>query len=579
MSESDPILAGKYRMIAELGRGGMAEVNLAVASGPAGFNKLVVIKQLRQNLSDDPDFLNMFLDEARLAARLNHPNVVHTYEVVSDRQQNFIAMEYLDGQPLNRIVRDFSKAGGLPLEISLRIISDALGGLHYAHELADYDGTLLNVVHRDVSPHNIFVTYEGQTKVVDFGIAKALNSSSETRSGVIKGKISYMSPEQSRSEPLDRRSDVFAAGIILWEAVTGQRLWKGLADVTVLQRLMVNQPVPSPREVKPDVRKDLEEICIKALAMKPEDRYATAADMQNEIENVLIEMKRRVTNRDVGKLLSEKFSAERAEIRAIIDTQLKNQSSENSRIASLAALSPQSQTLSAGDGTPVSGQLRQNSSQTALEPVSSTGTGQSPLGASLSLPPPPRESSTAQVNPPASGFPRAAALVLGLGLLGGGAWFLKPATPAAAPSPPGSAAPALGKIAINLRASPPGAKLFLDDEPLSGNPYAGFHPKDSSKHTLRIEADGYLSKTRVVTFEADISLDVELEKAAPAPTPSASTEPVDASKNSGKKKPPQQGGGARPAETTKTPDPPPAPTGTTTGKKPNVKIDTDNPWK
>ncbi|MCU0657576.1 MAG: serine/threonine protein kinase, partial [Polyangiaceae bacterium] len=165
----------------------MAEVNLAVASGPAGFNKLVVIKQLRQNLSDDPDFLNMFLDEARLAARLNHPNVVHTYEVVSDRQQNFIAMEYLDGQPLNRIVRDFSKAGGLPLEISLRIISDALGGLHYAHELADYDGTLLNVVHRDVSPHNIFVTYEGQTKVVDFGIAKALNSSSETRSGVIKG--------------------------------------------------------------------------------------------------------------------------------------------------------------------------------------------------------------------------------------------------------------------------------------------------------------------------------------------------------------------------------------------------------
>lgn len=584
MSESDQALAGKYRMIAELGRGGMAEVNLAVASGPAGFNKLVVIKQLRQNLSDDPEFLSMFLDEARLAARLNHPNVVHTYEVVSEGGQNFIAMEYLDGQPLNRIIRDFSKSGGVPLGISLRIICDALAGLHYAHELADYDGTLLNVVHRDISPHNIFVTYEGQTKVVDFGIAKALNSSSETRSGVIKGKISYMSPEQSRSEPLDRRSDIFAAGIILWEAVTGRRLWKGLADVTVLQRLMVSHPVPSPREANPEVSKELEAICIKALASSPEDRYATAADMQNDIENVLLDMRLRVSVRDISKLLNEKFAAERAEIRAVIDTQIKQQTGENSRMMALSTLS-QSQTLSAqSQGTPVTQHTQhtlQHTSQTALEPVSSTGTGLSPPVSTLTLSS--SSETSEQPTPQQSALKaRLAAASLGLVLLGSAGWMLSRSSspaPVAAAAQPASAS----KIALNLRASPAGAKLYLDDELLPTNPYAGFRPRDGSAHLLRVEAEGYASKSRPVSFDSDISLDLDLEKATPAASVSQNAEapaPQEPPKTTAVPDSKKKGGGraveAKTAEAPKTPEPPavqPA------GKKANVKLDTDNPWR
>src|SRR5262245_45560386 len=201
---------GKYQLIANLGHGGMADVYLSVVHGPVGFNKLTVIKRLRPSLAEEQEFLAMFLDEARLAARLNHPNVVQTNEVAEIEGQYYIAMEYLDGQPLNRILTRAQKAGTLPRELLIRVVADCLAGLHYAHELADYDGSPLGVVHRDASPHNIFVTYDGQTKVVDFGIAKAATRSAETRGGVLKGKVAYMAPEQARSGEVDRRSDVFA---------------------------------------------------------------------------------------------------------------------------------------------------------------------------------------------------------------------------------------------------------------------------------------------------------------------------------------------------------------------------------
>ena len=187
-SQTHAATLGKYQLIGELGHGGMAKVYLALAAGPAGFNKLVVIKQILTELGEDSDFLAMFLDEARLAARLNHPNVVQTNEVGEDNGRYFLCMEYLEGQPLNRVLtRLVTKAtlgSRLPLAQLLRILSDALSGLHYAHELCDFDGSPLSVVHRDMSPHNIFVTYSGQVKLVDFGIAKAQSSSVETRAGI-----------------------------------------------------------------------------------------------------------------------------------------------------------------------------------------------------------------------------------------------------------------------------------------------------------------------------------------------------------------------------------------------------------
>jgi serine/threonine protein kinase len=192
--------SGRYVPILELGRGGMADVKLAVARGPAGFNKLLVVKTLLANIEEDPDFVAMFLDEARLAARLNHPNVVVVNEVGEQEGRYFLAMEYLDGQPLQRVLARAAKRGeAFPRALWLRILCDALSGLHYAHELKEFDGTKLNVVHRDVTPENVFITYDGVVKLVDFGIAKAVGRTVETKMGVVKGKIGYLSPEQARA--------------------------------------------------------------------------------------------------------------------------------------------------------------------------------------------------------------------------------------------------------------------------------------------------------------------------------------------------------------------------------------------
>ncbi len=299
---------GKYQPFASLGRGGMADVFLAVAHGQMGFNKLAVIKRLRAGLADEAAFRQMFLDEARLAARVNHPNVVHTYEVGEQDGVYFIAMEYLEGQPLNKVVREASRRGErLHPALSARIVADALAGLGYAHELRDYDGRPLGIIHRDVSPHNIFVTYDGHTKLVDFGVAKATLSSTETEVGVLKGKISYMSPEQAMGAPLDARSDVFAMGIVLWELLTQRRLMGGENAANTLHRL-INEPVPTVSSVVPDVDPALEAICARALEKAPDGRWASASAMRDALETWLASQPWPVREDAVGRQMTEFFA-------------------------------------------------------------------------------------------------------------------------------------------------------------------------------------------------------------------------------------------------------------------------------
>ena len=312
-TEIDAGTLGRYRLLVGLGRGGMAVVHLAVMHGQGGFNKLLVIKQINEQFTVDPEILGMFLDEARLAARLSHPNVVQTNEVGQDGERHYLTMEYLDGQPLNRILWRMNGRGGLPLGLHLRVIADVLGGLHYAHELADYDGAPLGVVHRDVTPHNVFVTYDGTVKVVDFGIAKARDSATHTKVGIIKGKIAYMAPEQARGEPVDRRADIFAAGVMLWEALTGMRPWKGQSELTILKKLLAGE-FPSARAINPEIPARLEAILLKALAPDRKDRYATAAAFQADIEAYLETTGRAPEHRELGRLVSVHFQAERAKI-------------------------------------------------------------------------------------------------------------------------------------------------------------------------------------------------------------------------------------------------------------------------
>jgi tRNA A-37 threonylcarbamoyl transferase component Bud32 len=302
----------------------MGIVYLALAHGPAGFQKLKVIKRLRADLVADPKALEMFLDEARLAARLHHPNIVQTNEVGFDGKHYFLEMEYLEGQSLDALVRHahLSDAGGVPIVTSAWILTQILAGLHYAHELRDLDGTKLDIVHRDVSPHNVMVTYEGEVKLLDFGIAKAASSRAETQTGVVKGKITYMAPEQATRRPVDRRADVFAVGVMLWQAITGERVWGDANDFEVFVKLQAPQPIAPARTKNPDAPEELDRIAALALALDPADRYATAAEMQADLEAWLAG-KTGGGVRAAAVLMERLFTAQRVAVRAEIEGQIK----------------------------------------------------------------------------------------------------------------------------------------------------------------------------------------------------------------------------------------------------------------
>lgn len=298
---------GKYNLIGKLGHGGMAEVFLSYVAGPAGFRKLTVIKRLHDHLLEEPGFLSMFLDEARLAARLNHPNVVQTHEVGEFDEQYFLAMEFLEGQPLDRVRKRCARRDVFPPpRIIAKIVAEALEGLSYAHELTDYDGTPLSVIHRDISPHNVFVTYNGMVKLLDFGISKATTHVSETQAGVVKGKFAYIAPEQGRGYDVDQRADLWSMGVVLWEALANRRLFKGPNDMATLNAALMG-PIPSLREVGLSIPESLVRICDRALYRNPGRRYQTAQEMKEDLETYLSEEPRPTTRKEVAAFVTNLF--------------------------------------------------------------------------------------------------------------------------------------------------------------------------------------------------------------------------------------------------------------------------------
>jgi eukaryotic-like serine/threonine-protein kinase len=305
----------RYRRIAELGRGGMASVFLASLGGPGDFTKLVVVKEMRKDLAESPEFVRMFLEEARVAARLNHPNVVHTFEVVDEPELSGIVMEFLDGQPLHRVRA--AMRGELLLPLQIHVISQALAGLDYVHEVADYDGAPLSLVHRDVSPQNIFVTYNGDVKVLDFGIAKANDSSLVTQTGTLKGKVAYMAPEQLRGEPTDRRADIYAMGVVLWEAATGKRMWAGQPEAAVFAQVLAGK-VARPSEVAP-VARELDRICMRALAFDPADRYADAGEFIRDLDSYARTTLEPAGRRELSAVMTGLFAEARERVRRQIE--------------------------------------------------------------------------------------------------------------------------------------------------------------------------------------------------------------------------------------------------------------------
>jgi len=302
------VLLGKYQLLRRIATGGMAELYLARATGIHGFEKLVVLKRILPQHAESDDFNRMFLDEARLAATLHHPNIVQVYDI--GEEGNFFTMEYVQGQDLRKLVRAARKADrALPLEHILHIVMGIAAGLHHAHEKVGTDGRPLGIVHRDVSPSNVLVTYEGGVKIVDFGIAKAATAQSATLAGTLKGKIPYMSPEQCRGESVDRRSDIFSIGTLLWELTTGARLFTGENEFGIINRVAAGA-VPLPTSVRPDYPPELEAIVMRALTADREQRYSQALDLQIDLEDFAREARLPVSSARMAKFMRELFEEE-----------------------------------------------------------------------------------------------------------------------------------------------------------------------------------------------------------------------------------------------------------------------------
>jgi serine/threonine protein kinase len=328
----DPV--GRYRLLGELARGGMGIVYVAAAQGPAGFSKLVALKELRPDLVEDGEFLTMFMEEARVAARLNHPNIVQTNDVDAYDGRHFIAMEYLEGRSFYHVLKRFAGRGGFPMRMALSVLRDALAALDYAHEVTGFDGQPLGFVHRDISPHNIFVTFEGHTKVIDFGIAKARDSSLETKTGVLKGRANYMAPEQLLRRA-DRRSDIFSVGAVLFEILSGRRLWQGMGEIEILAGLTRGE-VPSLQTVRPEAAPELIAICERALATNPDQRYATAAEMRDAIDHYLWTSGGAPRHREISDMLLQEFDGERQSRRELLEAALlRLQTGDTGQLATL----------------------------------------------------------------------------------------------------------------------------------------------------------------------------------------------------------------------------------------------------
>jgi serine/threonine-protein kinase len=298
---ADGVPFGNYRLQRRLARGGMAEVFLARLIGVEGFERRVAIKRILPHLSQSEEFRGMFLDEARLAAQLTHPNIVHIYDFGKVDDYYFIAMEYVDGVDLGRMIRR-ARERAVPFELCARILADVCAGLEFAHNAVDAMGRALNLVHRDVSPQNVLVTYDGTVKLVDFGIAKAAFAVERTRPGVVKGKYAYMSPEQVEGRNLDGRSDVFSAGICLYELVTGQPLYRRDNMLASMREISDGKPI-RPDKYRSNVPEALVSIMRRALQRSREGRYASAAAMQLDLEKFLKGAAALATAREVGEFV------------------------------------------------------------------------------------------------------------------------------------------------------------------------------------------------------------------------------------------------------------------------------------
>jgi eukaryotic-like serine/threonine-protein kinase len=497
---------GKFQLLKKLATGGMAQIYLARHAGIEGFERLCVVKRILPHLAENRDFVQMFLDEAKIAARLNHPNIVQIYDLGALDESYFIAMEFIHGEDLRRIWKRADRTGReLPIAFVLRVIADACAGLDYAHKKNSESGRPLNIVHRDISPQNVLVSFEGAVKVVDFGIAKAADKMTETRSGVLKGKYSYMSPEQAAGRrDVDARTDIFALGVLLYELLTGTRLFKRGSDMATL-RAVTECVVAPPSAVNTRVPQDLDPIVMKALARTPAERFQHAVELQLALEGWLLEHQLPASSAQVAafmrELYGDRLEAEKAAGQPLPDLSeswsIEEEFASRRRSGSRPRASGPSAELTAG--------MRPSRSPVVRTTPPAALRTMAPLPVT-ELPP---ETALVQTNTRPNRPRRRHLLgVMVLAMIVGASsvalWRLwpaqevttaKPVPVTTAPPQPLPSRPAVVRLAV--RSEPVGAQLFVEGEP-RGTTLAELQLRPGERVNVRAELAGFETLVRTV---------------------------------------------------------------------------------
>src|SRR3954468_11819144 len=314
-----PVPFGKYTLLERINVGGMAEVFKAKAFGVEGFERLVAVKRILPNIAEDEEFITMFIDEAKIAVQLQHANIAQIFDLGKVDDSYFIALEYVNGRDLRSIFdRMRSRGEALPIALACHVMMQVCEGLDYAHNKRDGQGRELHLIHRDISPQNVLIGYDGEVKLIDFGIAKAAGKASTTKAGILKGKFGYMSPEQVRGLPIDKRSDIFAVGIVLYELLTGERLFVGETDFSTLEKVRNVEIVP-PSSYNNKIPQELERLMMKALARDTEDRYSNAIDLHDDLQSFLYSIGEFYSRKDLAGWMKKTFAAEIEEDNAKIE--------------------------------------------------------------------------------------------------------------------------------------------------------------------------------------------------------------------------------------------------------------------
>jgi serine/threonine protein kinase len=528
---------GDYQLLLEVGVGGMGRVWAARRARGLPSTQLVALKTGLGEVGGSPEFERLFLDEARIASQIEHPNACAVHELGRDKGLLYLVMEWCDGATLRDIV-DGLPDHRLEYEVAARVIADVCAGLHAAHELTDEDGAPLNVVHRDVSPQNVLVWTAGHVKVADFGVAKARGQLHRpTETGEVKGKLSYMAPEQVTSSNIDRRADIFGIGCLLYESTVGKRPYQGGDALATLYQLLERETV-KPSEIDPDYPPALERIVMKALEREPDDRYATAAEMGRALASWLASRRAIVSGQQIATVVADSVGERVATRKRLITDTIERLDSDQPLTTSVPP-APDTET-----------------NEPTVKPVIPDES------RSLTLPEAARSrrSDRGIITWLAAG---AAALVLVVIVLALGLdRSPEPESTAPASSEPAppieSSSPPVDdpqQVLVMITAQPPAAQVRLDDESQGANPLVRRVPADGSKHVAVVTAPGYEPQTRRLTFDEEQEVVIRLD-----PLPESTAKPLPTA-------PP-------PVVTSR----PVGPRPTATGSKPPRPIDTDNPF-